>query len=138
MSNFGCGCNRNFCVTLAIFASIILGFVAAILRITATITVTPAFLWAAGGIAIVFLALLLGISPALKGIGIRSCVCPILSVLFVGILGTLLASVILLAVEFAATSVVGAIITGALVLFLSLLIITVTCLIKCIAGCNED
>jgi len=138
MSNFSCGCNRNSCVTLAIFASIILGFVAAILSITATITVTPAFLWVAGGIAILFLAVLLGVSPALQGLGVRGCVCSVLPVLILGILGTVLTSVILLAVSFAATSVIGAIITGALVLFLSLLIITATCLIKCIAGCSED
>ena len=138
MSNFSCGCNRNSCVTLAIFASIILGFAAAILSITATITVTPAFLWVAGGIAIVFLAVLLGVAPALQRLGVRDCVCSILPVLLVGILGTVLTSVILLAITFAATSVIGAIITGALVLFLSLLIITTACLIKCIAGCNDD
>ncbi|MBO5453109.1 MAG: hypothetical protein J6A69_03995 [Clostridia bacterium] len=137
MSNFGCGCNRNLCVTLAIFASIIIGFVTAILTITATIAVTPAFLWVTGGIAVVFLALLLGVSPALSKAGRRNCICNVLYTFLTGVLGTILTSVVLLAVTFAATSVVGAIITGALLLFFSLLIISTTCLIKCIIDCDD-
>ncbi len=137
MTNFNCGCNRNLCVTLAIFASIVIGFITAILTITATIAVAPAFLWVTGGIAVVFLALLLGISPELKETGERGCICNILPVFITGVLGTILTSVVLLAITFAATSVIGAIITGALLLFFSLLIISTTCLIKCIIGCNE-
>ena len=51
--------NRASCTGLAVIASAILGVIAAFLRITAVITVTPAFLWVALGVAVVYLAVLL-------------------------------------------------------------------------------
>ena len=53
-----CNCKLN-CVGLAVIASIIIGIVTAMLRITAVITVTPAFLWVLFGIAVVYLAIVL-------------------------------------------------------------------------------
>ena len=55
MYNCSCSC-RNSCGALAIIASIIIGVVATVLRITAVITVTPAFLWTTFGIAVGYLA----------------------------------------------------------------------------------
>ncbi|MEE1224963.1 MAG: hypothetical protein UH081_06880 [Clostridia bacterium] len=58
MTNFFCGC-RNSCVALAVFASLIVGIITAVLRFTAVITLTPAFLWVLFGIAVVYLTILL-------------------------------------------------------------------------------
>ena len=134
---FNCNCKFN-CVGLAIIASIIIGIVTAMLRITAVITVTPAFLWVLFGIAVVYLGVMLITSTLLRSAGNRDCVCFNLPAVLVGILGTVLTSVILLAITFAATSIIGAIITGALLFFFSLILTATACLVKCIAGCLND
>ena len=134
---YDCNC-RISCPLLAVAASIIIGVITAFLRITAVITLTPAFLWVVLGIAVVYLAVAL-ISAAL--IGQRElttgCLCPILSTLLAGILGAILLSIILLAIEFVATSIIGAILAGALLAFLSLLITSTACLVKCLVRCNN-
>lgn len=124
---------RGFkCTTLAVIASVILGFVAAILRFTAVITVAPAFLWVALAIGLVYLALSLLVA-VLRTTAARSCLAQTVDALLVGILGTILFSVILLAVPFAATSIWGAVLTGILIFFLALLITMTACLVKCVA-----
>lgn len=132
-----CNCKLN-CVGLAVIASVIIGIVTAMLRITAVITVTPAFLWVLFGIAVVYLAILLIAASDNRSGGCRSCICVSLAPVIVGILGTVLASVILLAIEFVATSIIGAIITGALLFFFSLILTATACLVKCIAGCSDE
>lgn len=132
-----CNCKFN-CVGLAVIASIIVGIVTAMLRITAVITVTPDFLWVLFGIAVVYLAVLLLASAAMRGYTNRGCVCGNLPAIITGILGTVLTSVILLAITFAATSIIGAIITGALLFFFSLILTATACLVKCIAGCSDN
>lgn len=135
MSNSNCSC-KIACPIIAVLASIIIGIITAFLTFSATITVTPAFLWVLFGVAIVYLAIVL-LTASFRCAGVRRCICDILQVLLTGILGTVLTSVILLAITFAATSVIGAIITGALLFFFSLTITTTACLVKCIAGCDE-
>ncbi len=137
MSNYGtnCGC-RNYCTLFAVVASVIIGFITALLRITAVITVTPAFLWVLFGIAVVYLAVALLKTDSGSDNYASRCVCSALRVLLVGILGTILTSVILLGIEFAATSILGAIITGALLLFFSLAITSTACLVRC--NCNAE
>ncbi|MBO5007667.1 MAG: hypothetical protein J6D26_02425 [Clostridia bacterium] len=137
MANLSCSC-RSDCAGLAIVASLILGIVAAFLRITAVITVTPAFLWVVFGIAVVYLAVTLVTSAIVRSAGAYSCVCSVLPVLLTGILGSVLTAVILLAVTFVATSIIGAIITGALIFFFSLVITSAACLVKCVAGCRNN
>ena len=134
MSN--CSCRFN-CTLFAVIVSVIIGIVAALLNITALITVTPAFLWVLFGIAVVYLAVTLLASAFARGLGLRECVCRILNFLFAGILGTILTAVILLGITFAATSILGAVIVGLLLAFFTLMIVTTTCLIKCILGCEE-
>ncbi len=131
-----CTCRFN-CTLFAVIAAVIVGIIGALLNITAVITVTPAFLWVLFGIAVVYLAVTLLASAFARGLGIRDCVCRILNVLFTGILGTILTSVILLGITFAATSILGAVIVGLLLGFFTLTIISTTCLIKCILGCDE-
>ena len=137
MSNFSCRCN-NGCTVLAVIASLIIGIITAFLTITATITVTPAFLWVTLGIAVVYLAVVLLTSALVRGYDVRRCICDVLPVLLLGILGTALVSVVLLAITFAATSIIGAIITGALLFFLSLTISETACLTLCVAGCSRE
>ena len=135
--SFLCCENKRDCTGIAIVASLIIGIIAAFLQITAVITVTPAFLWVALGIAVVYLAVTLIAASLTQGTACCKSLCSTLSALLAGVLGTALFAVILLAVTFAATSVIGAIIVGLLLFFLSLLLTSTTCLIKCLASCNN-
>ncbi len=132
MANCDCRCS---CVRVSIIVSIIIGIIAAFFRGIAIIAVTPAFLWAVLGIAVVFLAILL-ITARPASAGTHDCLCQILRVILAGILGTVLTSLILLGVAFASAGVIGAIITGLLIAFLSLIIISVVCLILCKSRCR--
>ncbi len=136
MINISCDCKSD-CTTLGVIASVIIGIIAGILRFTAVITVTPAFLWVTLGIAVVYLAILLFTSVR-RETGGRHCLCGSLKALLFGILGTILFSVILLAIPFAATSVLGAIITGLLLTFLSLIFTSTVCQVRCETGCVFD
>ncbi len=131
-----CRSCRVGCTVIAIVVSLIAGVITAFLRITAAITVTPAFLWVLLGIAVVYLAVML-ISSALYRHGCCENLCGIVNTLLSGILGTVLFSVVLLAVEFAATSVIGAVITGALLFFFFLTVTSTACLIRCLFNCDE-
>lgn len=131
-----CGCgNRISCTATAVVAALVIGVVTAFLRITATITVTPVFLWVVFGIAVGYLAITL-LAAALAPQG-TACGAVALSALLVGILGTILVSVILLAIEFVATSVIGAIVTGTLLFFFSLMITATACYVKRRANCDD-
>ncbi len=132
-------CNCKFdCVALSVIASIIIGVIGVALTFTGTITVTPAFLWVTLGIAVTYLAVLLVASAISRSSGISGCPCRVLPAIFTGIFGTALASLVLLGVTFAATSFIGALITGALLAFLTLAITSTACLIQCFAGCSCD
>lgn len=128
-------CKPN-CVILAIAASLIIGVVTAFLRITAAITLTPAFLWVLLGVAVVYLGVIL-ISGALHHKECCSDLCCIITALLSGILGTVLLSIVLLAIEFVATSVIGAILAGALLFFFFLVITLTACLVRCFFGCSD-
>ena len=132
---FGCECKTG-CTALAVVASLILGIIAAGLRYMAIITVTPAFAWTVFGIAVVFL--LAALAVFIFKDRVPGCICDSIAAWLTGILGTVLTAVILLAIPFAATSIIGAIITGALVLFFSLIITVSACIVKCAAGCGDD
>ena len=136
MMNCNCTC-KSTCGLLAVAASIIIGIVTAFLTITAAITVTPAFLWVALGIAVVYLGLTLFTSVFIRD-DEKRCACRIIPTLLAGILGTILVSIILLGITFAATSVIGAIITGLLLLFLTLIFTSTACLVKCLANCDNN
>lgn len=135
-----CNCRTRFdCTTLAIMASLIIGIATAILRFTAVITVPVVFLWVTFGIAVLFLALTLFATLISRRARASGCLCDSVPFLLIGILVTILASVVLLAVEFAATSVLGAIITGVLLAAFSLIFTTAACFVKCeIGNCCEE
>jgi len=136
MSIVNCGKRRD-CSGIALIASLIIGIIAAFLQITAVITLTPVFSIVAFGIAIVYLAVTLLAASRSEGTTECNGYCTSLNVTLIGILGTILFSVILLAITFAATSVIGAIVVGALFFFFSLMITTIACLAKCLASCGN-
>ena len=137
MNSYGCSC-RGGCTLLALGASIILGIIAAVLTFLGNITVGTAFLWVVFGIAVSYLAILLVVAATSRGFTTRRCICPLLSILITGILGAIITSVILLAITFAATSGIGAIIVGLLVAFFFLIITVTACLVKCVARCDDE
>ncbi len=137
MSNNNCGC-RTDCTGIAIVASIIIGIITAFLRFSVVITVIPAFLWVVFGIAVVYLALAFVGRRNGENNPSSRCRCRSLTTFLIGVLGTILFSLILLAIPFAATSVIGAIITGLLLLFFTLLITSVVCQLTCASDCYND
>lgn len=132
MSSSNC-CSKNNCSVFALAASLIIGIVAAFLRITATIVVSDAFLWVLFGIAIVYLGVLVVVSAFFR----RCYNCVETPILLAGILGTVLLSVILLGIDFVATSVVGAIAVGLLLFFFSLTVGASACLVRCLSDSNS-
>ena len=134
MANVNCGCKFN-CTGLAVITSLIIGIVGAFLTITAVITLAPLFLGIVIGIALIFLIALL------LTVGSGNCISrrceTALDALLVGIIGTVVTAALLLAVTFAATSVIGAIVVGLLLFFVSLIITESACLARCLAECND-
>lgn len=132
MSTSECPC-RNLCTTVAVIISLVVGIITAFLRITATITVTPAFLWVLLGVAVVYLAVLLVTSSCVKCCELKApcCLNNTLAILLGAILATALLAVVLLAIEFVATSVVGAILAGLLLFSFFLMLSETACLIRC-------
>jgi len=131
MIQITCNCQTN-CTSVAVIASTVIGVLAAIFRYIALVTITPAFLWVLFGIAIGYLAITLLTSAASE----RNGCCGNLSTFFVGVLGTIITSLLLLGITFAATSVLGAIITGLLLFFFSLFIVSTACIIRCRYRCD--
>ena len=128
-----CCCERNNnCAVLGITLSVILGIIAAFLRFFAVIAPAAAFFWVLLGIGVVYPAVLLfSISRRENSL---SCICEALPLFTWGTAGTIITSLLLLGITFAATSIIGAIITGLAVGFFALLIASVLCIINCI--CN--
>lgn len=134
-----CNCNcKNNCNGLAIVASLFVGIISAILGFTGIITVAPVFFWVILGIAVVYLAILLISSVARKYNDCKSCVCSTLGLVLTGALGSILISLVLLAIAFVATTVLGAILLGVALFFLSLLFTSTACLIKCLSDCTDS
>ena len=132
-----CNCNCRFnCPLFAIISAAILGVVAAFLQISGVITVTTAFLWVALGIGVVYLAGLLTASASRRGGNVSDCLCRALNALLAGVLGTILAALILLAVGIVATSVLSAVLVGVLVFFLWLTVAASACYVRCAADCD--
>ncbi len=133
MDRTNCDCQIS-CTGGAVIASIVIGILAGIFRFTALVTITPAFLWVLFGIAIGYLGITL-LTSSVYDRETNNC-CRNLTAFLVGVLGTVLTSVILLGITFVATSVIGAIITGLLLFFFSLMLITAACLIRCRYNCR--
>lgn len=135
MNNCGCRC---VCTAAALVVSAILGVLTAFFQITGMITVTTVFLWVAFGIAVVYLVLLLAGALLERNTSQRSCTCSALNTLLAGILGTILLSVVLLAVGITATSVISAIGVGLLVFFFALMLTATACLVRSLTDCANE
>ena len=132
-----CGrCNKYNCSDISFFASIILGIVGAMLFFNAIITIPVAFYWAALATAVVTFLLTLYIARDVHFIDVGNCVCQRLTHLYFGLFGTILTSLVLLFITFAATSVIGAIIVGILLFFIAFSLSSVACLVLCTLRCN--
>ena len=126
MSN-SCGCTRD-CVFWGLIVSLAIGVLVAFLRVTAVITLGTTALVVALGYAAVYLALLMVFRRS-------SGCCRALLALIIGLLGTILTALILLTFSFAATSIIGAIITGLLAASVTLSLTASGCYIHCDADC---
>ena len=129
-----CGCRYN-CTLFSIVTSLVLGILAAFLTITAVLTIPTAFLWVLLGVSLGYLAISLITSVFISNCS--QCVSRNLGVLLGGALLTVLASAILLTVDVAAASVIGAILVGVLIFGFSLTLTSGACLAKCLA-CSEE
>ena len=136
MSLFGCNCKCN-CTTAAILAAVVIGVVAAFLQITGVVTVTAAFLWVLFGIAVGYLGILVLSTGFAQSCTLSDCRCPTLNTVLFGILGTVLFSVVLLAVGIVATSVVSAILVGLLLFFFTLTLTATACLVRYAQNCGS-
>ena len=127
---------RSNCVAFAVIASAFVGVILAILQFTAIITLAPVFSWVVLGVAVAALVILLLVA-AFGGCEVRRCVRSVLVALITGIFGAIVSAFIILAVGFAATSVVGAIFVGLMFAFISLVATTTACVIKCVTASCE-
>lgn len=135
MSLSGCNC-RCSCTGAAAIVSAVVGVLTAFLQSTGVITVTPAFLWVAFGIAVVYLGVLV-VSASLAGCPERTgCRCSALNALLLGLLGMVLFALVLLSVGIVATSVVSAILVGLLLFFLALALTSSACYVRALTGCE--
>ena len=136
MERHDCNC-RCRCGLTALIASLLLGVIAAFLRITGVLNLSTTFLWAAFIVAVVYLATLI-LSMAVAGKREAcACLCTNLRALLAGALGTILFALVLLLIDGAAASVIGAILLGVLVFFLTLMFGGAGCLIRCLANCRD-
>ena len=138
MSMHDCNCScRCRCGLTALIASLLLGVIAAFLRITGVLNLTTLFLWAAFIIAVVYLAVLI-LSMAVMGKR-EACACLYtnLRALLAGALGTILFALVLLLIDVAAASVIGAILAGVLIFFFTLMFAGSACLIRCLADFRD-
>ncbi|MGN0772244.1 MAG: hypothetical protein ACI4MP_00440 [Candidatus Ventricola sp.] len=138
MSMLDCNCNcRCRCNLTALIASLLIGVIAAFLQITGVLTVSTTFLWAAFIIAVVFLAILILSAAVACRNEPCACLCTNLRSLLAGALGTILFALVLLLIDVAARTVIGAILVGLLLFFFALLFAGAACLIKCLANCRD-
>ena len=135
MTKCSCGCRWD-CIGVSVVASVFVAIITAFLTYSATITLTPAFLWVMFGIGVVYLGINLLYSASQCATDGRACICSVLPVVLVGILGTIITSLVLLGITFAATSVAGAVISGLLLGFFTLTIFSTACLILCKLSCT--
>ena len=128
MSN-NCGCARD-CVFWSLIVSLAVGVLVAFLTVTAVIVLAPIASVAALGYAAVYLALLAIFRR-------RGGCCRALFAVIIGLLVTIAAALVLIGFTFAATSVVGAIVTGVLAAAVTLALTASGCYIRCGEDCID-
>lgn len=129
MSLFGCnGCCRPCCSGLAVIAAAVLGVLAAFLALGGVIALSAALIGVFFGIAVGYLAVVT-VAAALAR---RQGCCTSLGTVLAGALGTVATAVVLLVLDIAAASILGAILTGVLVFFFALTLAATACYARCL------
>ena len=118
MSILNCNC-RCACGLRAVAVSAIVGVLAAFFLITGVITVFP--------------VLALALTRRNEGC---SCQCDLLKLVLAGILGTILLSLVLLAVGIVATSILSAMLVGILLFAFALIFTATACFVVCLTDCE--
>ena len=121
-------CNKNECLIIAIAASVLVGIVTAILTATGIIILTPAFLWVVFGIAVGYLAIAF-IVTSLRRFDTPYSARSLIVAFIAGVLGTILLSLVLLAVALVQTSAIFAVLAGLLLFSFSLFITAIACIV---------
>lgn len=132
MSLFGCNCsNRPSCTALAVIAAVVVGVLTAFLQISGVIAFSAVLIGGFLGIAVVYLAVVTVAAALARRAEGPDC-CQSLGAVLTGILGTIALAVVLLVVDIAAASVLGAILTGALLFFFTLTLAATACYARCL------
>ena len=129
MSNNICGCRRD-CAFWALIVSLVVGVLVAFLTVTAVIVLTPVVAIVALGFAAVYLALLAIFSRRTDGC------CRALKAVLLGLLVTIAAALTILVFSFAATSIIGAIVTGIGAAGATLALTASACYVSCTDDCT--
>lgn len=136
MSLFGCNCSgRPSCTGAAVIAAAIVGVLTAFLQISGVVAIGAALIGVFFAIAVAYLAVLT-VAAALARRAGAGC-CRSLNAVLAGILGTIGFALVLLVVDIAAASVIGAILTGALLFFFTLLLAATACYARCLCESAE-
>ena len=129
MSLFGCNsCCRPTCSGFAVIAAAVLGVLAAFLQLGGVIAISAALVGVFFGVAVGYLAVITVAAALTRKHG---CCCSLGSAL-TGALGTIAAAVILLVVDVAVGTVLGAILVGVLVFFFTLTLAATACYARCL------
>ena len=135
MVNGCCACPSG-CMALGLVVSGTVGTAAALLRIAGVLAVPAPVLVGVFVLAAVYLATLLVVTALLRSQFGEGCRCPAVRGILAGIPATALSALMLLAIPFGATGVVGALVTGILAAGISLIFWGTACLVKCLTGCR--
>ena len=131
MSLFSCNCSgRLSCNGVAVIAAAIAGVLTAFLQISGVIAIGAALVGVFFAIAVAYLAVVT-VAAALAHRAEGNGCCQNLTTVLAGILGTVGFAVVLLVVDIAAASVLGAILAGLLLFFFTLLLAATACYARC-------
>ena len=133
-----CECkNKCECTLFAVIASLVIGIVAVFLNFSSTLVITQTLLWAFFGASIVFLLIGLLASFGICKSDNRECLCTAVNEFLLGILATVLFSVILLTVDIAAAGLLASILVGILFGVFTLTLTSAACIIKYNLKCKD-
>ncbi len=135
MAKCSCSCKCD-CTGIGIVLSIIVGIITAVTVYNGLIDVTPAFLWAIFGIGTVSLFVALIAAIEIRAAGLEGCICPVVSTLLIGIIGTIISSAFALGFGIAAASIPLAILAAIVTIFTLIMISSFACLTICVSGCD--
>jgi hypothetical protein len=137
MSRIRCSI-KSSCTGTAVIASAIIGVLTAFAQITGVITVTPVFIWILSGITVAYLGVFAAAVAVARKTAHRRCLRSPLGALLLGILGTLVLSLVLLAMPIAASGVLSVLLPGFLLFFFTLTLTAAPCFLRCLADCETN